>query len=598
MLDTADVASQRRILVIDDNPAIHQDFKKIFGSRLKGADALSELEANLFGAAPAAGAREVFQVDSALQGQEGVALLRQAQEQNKPFSMAFVDVRMPPGWDGVQTTARIWEQDPDVQIVICTAYSDYSWEEILKKLGRSDRLVILKKPFDNIEVLQLADTLTEKWRLARLVRRRLEDLEQRVNERTHDLRAINTRLDVANRRLIAATERAREMADAALSASQAKSEFLANMSHEIRTPMNGVIGMAELLLGETLPPLQRDYVETIRDSARALLAIINDILDFSKIEAGKFELERTAFDLRGALNDVVRLIAGAAHAKNLKVSLFVDPAVPAVVEGDAGRLRQILINLCGNAVKFTSQGEVGIEVTMLENDSQGAMLRFVVRDTGIGIPGERLGALFKPFSQVDASTTRRFGGTGLGLSIVDRLVTMMGGVTAVESWEGLGSTFSFTARFGIATSAASPIQPPTLTAEQNRRASAGQERRRILLADDNAVNQKVARRTLEKLGYWVDVVGNGVEAVEAWQMEHYDLILMDCQMPQLDGYEATRKIRGLERGERHIPIVALTAHAIQGAETECTAAGMDAYISKPFEPDSLRALLERFLRDQ
>jgi signal transduction histidine kinase len=594
MLDT-DTASQRRILVIDDNPSIHEDFKKIFGSRAKNADALSDIEANLFGPAPQAGAREVFQVDTALQGQEGVALLRQAQEQNKPFSMAFVDVRMPPGWDGVQTTARIWEQDPDVQIVICTAYSDYSWEEILKKLGRSDRLVILKKPFDNIEVLQLADALTEKWRIARLVKRRLENLEQRVNERTYDLKAINTRLDIANQRLIAATERAREMADAALSANQAKSEFLANMSHEIRTPMNGVIGMAELLLGEPLPALQRDYVETIRDSARALLSIINDILDFSKIEAGKFELERTPFDLRAALDDVVRLTALAAQAKGLKVSMSVDPTLPTVFEGDVGRLRQILINLCGNAVKFTSQGEIGIEVTLLESEAQSALLRFVVRDTGIGIPAERLGMLFKPFSQADASTTRRFGGTGLGLSIVDRLVTMMGGVTDVESWEGVGSTFSFTARLGIANVAASASQLPARV--PNRDVAVGEERRRILLAEDNEVNQKVARRTLEKLGFWVDVVSNGVEAVKAWQTEHYDLLLMDCQMPELDGYEATRQIRALEREEKHIPIVALTAHAMQGAEAECSAAGMDAYLTKPFEPDDLRACLERFLGD-
>lgn len=223
MHESAEAAPQRRILVIDDNPAIHQDFKKILGATPKSAAALSELEADLFGAAPAPAPREVFQIDSALQGQEGIALLRQAQEQNRPFSMAFVDVRMPPGWDGVQTTARIWEQDPDVQIVICTAYSDYSWQEILQKLGHSDRLVILKKPFDNIEVLQLADALTEKWRLGRLVRRRLDNLEQRISERTRDLKASNARLDGANRRLAEATERAREMAAAVLAASQAKS---------------------------------------------------------------------------------------------------------------------------------------------------------------------------------------------------------------------------------------------------------------------------------------------------------------------------------------------------------------------------------------
>lgn len=283
MPDPVGTAAQRRILLIDDNPAIHQDFKKIFSAQRKGEDALSGLEASLFGATPDLSAREVFQIDSALQGEEGIALLRQAQEQDRSFSMAFVDVRMPPGWDGVQTAVRIWEQDPDVQIVICTAYSDYSWEEILKKLGRSDQLVILKKPFDNIEVLQLAGALTEKWRLTRLVKRRLKSLERQVNERAHDLKTIHTRLDGANRRLATATERAQEMAAAAQSASQAKRELLDHMSHEIRAPMDGVIGTAELLLAQTLSPVQRGYVETIRDGARALLAIVDNLLDSARV---------------------------------------------------------------------------------------------------------------------------------------------------------------------------------------------------------------------------------------------------------------------------------------------------------------------------
>ena len=296
--------------------------------------------------------------------------------------------------------------------------------------------------------------------------------------------------------------------------------------------------------------------------------------------------------MRDVQQDVMRLMAKEAHAKNLQITACVHPAVPQCVQGDAGRLRQVLVNLCANAVKFTQYGEVALSVGVAAHDLERTTLRFEVRDTGVGVPEAGLHALFKPFSQLDASTTRRFGGTGLGLSIVKRLVEMMGGEVGVLSREGVGSTFWFTARFANAAADATP-RSPTHGAPRVQRLSGARERR-ILLAEDNAVNEKIATRALRTMGFQVDAVSNGRAAVTAWETGVYDLILMDCQMPELDGYAATIEIRSREKGEARIPIVALTAHAMKDDDLKCKAAGMDDYLTKPLDRKRLRSCLDQF----
>jgi signal transduction histidine kinase len=587
-----DPHTNRRILVIDDNSAIHEDFRKIFIQPKQRFDNFEEDEEALFGAAIPQFQLPKFEVDSAFQGQEGLDLIEKSLRDNQPYAMAFVDVRMPPGWDGVETTAKIWQKYPDLQVVICTAYSDYSWEEMLKKLGYSDRLVILKKPFDTIEALQLAISLTEKWRLFQQAKLRLDDLEQMVSERTKALETANAGLGTANQMLMAATDKTQKLAETALMASKAKSEFLANMSHEIRTPMNGVIGMIDLLLDTKLSPEQGECAETIKASANALLSIIDDILDFSKIEAGKMTLEKVGFDLGETVKHAISLVAHLAQKKGIGLTCSIEEETCTRLVGDPTRLLQILINLLSNALKFTAKGEVSLKVTRLEESGENLTLRFAVRDTGIGISPETQAKLFRPFIQADTSTTRQFGGTGLGLVICRKLVELMEGSIDLTSVPGEGSTFSVTLPFTKQTAAVAA--PEHSDAALIHTGFAVPNGLRVLLAEDNETNKIVAVRRLQKLGCLVDVASNGLEAVEAWRRDKYSIILMDCQMPQMDGYEAARRIRGLEADQNssRTRIVAMTASAMNEDREHCLAAGMDDYISKPVNENKLRNVLE------
>jgi PAS domain S-box-containing protein len=690
-----------RLLIVDDNRSIHDDLRKILvGEGGVSADLLGDEEL-LFSKMQVSGAR--FEIDSAYQGQDGLAMLSQAVAEGRPYALAFVDVRMPPGWDGVQTIRQLWKAYSDLQVVICTAYSDYSWADLVRDLGHSDSLVILKKPFDNIEVIQLAHALSKKWTDSREARAKRQDLENRVQERTAELAKTNQALEAEIRDRARAQEALRESEErfrtafeeapfgmcltaldgrfmqvnaalcqmlgysrqellegawqklthpddmerskqalkqfvqdltssvefekrymhkhgnaiwvqlkisavknahgapahfithveditvrkraetemlrameAAQAASRAKSEFLANMSHEIRTPLNGVIGMTELVLDTDLTPEQREDLRMAKTSADALLTIINDILDFSKIEAGKLELDLIEFNLRDSLEETMKSFAARADHKGLELACDLRPGLPEFLIGDPTRLRQVITNLVGNAIKFTEKGEVIVRVEGKAQQEGRACVHFSVVDTGIGIPADKQRLIFEAFTQADGSTARRYGGTGLGLSISSRLVKMMEGRLWVESEAGKGSAFHFTVDFRVPRGARVRPRPAELTVLEGLQ---------VLVVDDNPTNRRILGEVVSRLGARPTHTDGAAAALIALQRavdegRAFQLILLDSQMPDVDGFDLAGQIkRNPEFADT--AMIMLTSGGQRGDAARCRELGIAAYLTKP-----------------
>ncbi len=559
--------TRHRILIVDDSAAIHGDFLKILGDD-PVSDQLAREEAEIFGSDEPSTARAAFDLDFAFQGEEALEKTRNALAEGKQYAVVFMDVRMPPGWDGIETSVRLWEIDADLQIVICTAFSDYSWEAVVARLVRSDQFLILKKSFDPIEAIQCAHALCAKWEQTRRIRDHADHLEKTVVERTAELV---------------------EMRDAALESANAMSRFLANMSHEIRTPMNGVIGMAELLSHTSLEDTQRDYVDTIRHSADVLLDIINDILDSAKIESGKFVCETVDLDLRVVVETTLDTLASSAQQKEIELAGHVEPGVFPLLRGDPGRLRQILTNLVGNAIKFTSEGDVSVIARHVRESESHAVIRFSVRDTGIGIAPDDIGKIFDPFAQADSSDTRRHGGTGLGLTICRQLVEAMGGTIGVESEVSSGSTFWFELTLE---KQVNPIRTDDTAIPLHSGI-------RVLVTDDNPTNRDILMQQLSNLGMLPATAAGGAEALGLLQSaaaggEPFEIAIIDMQMPEMDGITLAKAIR-TDPAVAAVRVILLSSLGDHLTNSALRDAGIENYLVKPIKQTRLRDLLAAML---